>query len=434
MKLISPKPLLSNLFTAIRNGDIFANSSLDLPLARTKTLDPRITFTRASTGTYVGSDGLIKSATTNEPRFDHNPTTGESLGLLVEEARTNLLTYSELFNASPWAPGSLSVASTTETTSPAGNNTAVRFIENTVATQFHFINYAITKTASAIQYTVSTYAKDGGRELIFSAANGATGAVARFNLATGAITAPATGYGGGFTAQGSTITSAGNGWYRCSMTFTTDATTGITIQYALYNTALATNVYTGDGASGIYIWGAQLEAGAFATSYIPTTTATVTRAADVASITGSNFSSFYNQTEGTVFIDVNSAPIATVIQTAYDINDGTTNERIFTRRLAAGTIGTAITDNNTVQANIGGFAIAASARYRSSFAYKLNDFSGSVNGATNDTASSGTLPTVTAMNIGATQAGASQTNGTIRRLTYWPTRLANTTLQQITQP
>jgi hypothetical protein len=151
----------------------------------------------------------------------------------------------------------------------------------------------------------------------------------------------------------------------------------------------------------------------------------------VASITGSNFN-FYNQTEGTVFVDINSAPIATAIQVAYDINDGTTSERIFTRRLAAGTIGTAITDNSTLQANIGGFAIAASARYRSSLAYKLNDFSGSVNGATNDTASLGTLPTVTAMNIGATQAGASQTNGTIRRLIYWPTRLANTTLRQIT--
>jgi hypothetical protein len=178
----------------------------------------------------------------------------------------------------------------------------------------------------------------------------------------------------------------------------------------------------------------QLELGALASSPILTSTATATRAADVGSITGANFSSFYNQTEGTVFVDVNSASVATVIQTAYDINDGTTNERIFTRRLAAGTIGAAITDGNVVQANIGGFAIAASARYRSSLAYKLNDFSGSVNGATNATASSGTLPTVTAMNIGATQAGASQTNGTIRRLTYWPTRLANTTLRQITQP
>ena len=258
--------------------------SLDLRFADNKSLVDAVTgaslvtFTRASSGTFVDSAGVLQTAAIDVPRFDHNPTTGESLGLLVEEQRTNLLTYSELFNASPWAPGSLSVTPTTETTSPAGNSTAARFIEDTVAAQFHFINYPLTKAASAIQYTVCAYAKDRGRELIFSAANGTTGAVARFNLATGVITAPATGYGGGFTAQGSTITSAGNGWYRCSMTFTTDATTGLIIQYALYNTALATNVYTGDGASGIYIWGAQLEAGAFPTSYIPTLPTFVSRA------------------------------------------------------------------------------------------------------------------------------------------------------------
>ena len=83
MKVISPKRLMESVFPTVRNGGIFNTSSLDLQFARTKTLDPRITFTRASSGTYVGSDGLIKTATTNEARFDHNPATGESLGLLV---------------------------------------------------------------------------------------------------------------------------------------------------------------------------------------------------------------------------------------------------------------------------------------------------------------------------------------------------------------
>jgi hypothetical protein len=83
MKIIAPKRLMESVFPTVRNGGIFNTSSLDLQFARTKTLDPRITFTRASSGTFVGSDGLIKTATTNEPRFDHNPTTGESLGLLV---------------------------------------------------------------------------------------------------------------------------------------------------------------------------------------------------------------------------------------------------------------------------------------------------------------------------------------------------------------
>jgi len=318
---------------------VFASAPLDLRFALQKTLDPRVTFTRASSATFVDSSGVLRSATTNEPRFDHNPTTGESFGLLVEEARTNLLLNSA-----------------------------------TLSTQ--------SVTVAAAANTLSFYG-------------------------TGTVTLT------GVSTAGPLVGTGANN--RVSLTFTpTAGSLTLTVSGSVTN--------------------AQLEAGSFATSYIPTTSATVTRAADVASITGANFSSFYNQTEGTVFVDINSAPVATVIQTAYDINDGTTNERIFTRRLAAGTIGAAITDGNVVQANIGGFAIAASARYRSSLAYKLNDFSGSVNGATNATASSGTLPTVTAMNIGATQAGASQANGTIRRLAYWPTRLANTTLQQITQP
>ena len=81
--------------------------TLNLDFANTKTLDPRVTFTRASTGTFVGSNGLIQTAASNIPRFDHNPTTGESLGLLVEEARTNSLTNNTMVGAVAGTPGTL---------------------------------------------------------------------------------------------------------------------------------------------------------------------------------------------------------------------------------------------------------------------------------------------------------------------------------------
>ena len=79
-----------------------ARPSLDLDFANTRCLDPRITFSRASTATFVGADGLIQTAATNVARFDHDPVTRESLGLLVEEARTNLITYSEQLNNTGW--------------------------------------------------------------------------------------------------------------------------------------------------------------------------------------------------------------------------------------------------------------------------------------------------------------------------------------------
>ena len=90
--------------------------SLDLPFADRKSLVDRIsgnnliTFTRSTTGTYVGSDGLIKTASVNEARFDHNPATGEILGLLVEEARTNVLQYSQDFTNAYWTKTNSSVA------------------------------------------------------------------------------------------------------------------------------------------------------------------------------------------------------------------------------------------------------------------------------------------------------------------------------------
>jgi hypothetical protein len=342
--------------------------------------------------------------------------TGSNFGT----TRTNLLTYSELFNASPWAPGSLSVASTTATTSPAGINTAIRFIENTVAAQFHFINYPLTKAASAIQYTVSGYGKAGERELILSAANGVTGSVARFNLATGVITAVATGYGGGFTAQGSTITPVGNGWYRFSMTFTTDTTTGLTIQFALYNTALATNVYTGDGTSGIYLWGAQLETGSAATPYIPTTTAAV-----------SVFeSSWYNQTEGTVFADVSVLSTSRVNQ-VISFNDGTLNNRFEFRPV--GNVDTMRTDcvvsGVTKYSNVA-FALTGQRRI-GALAIKANDFR-MQSGATGVSPASDAVPTVDRLYLNYATFANGEINGTIKRLTYWPVRLANTVLQQIT--
>jgi hypothetical protein len=116
--------------------------TLDLDFANSKTLDPRITFTRASGGSYTGADGLIKFAGVNEARFDHDQNTGESLGLLVEESRTNLVTYSEQFNDASWNKNGLSITTNTSaTTAPDGSTNAEKITESLdVSTIFHIIN------------------------------------------------------------------------------------------------------------------------------------------------------------------------------------------------------------------------------------------------------------------------------------------------------
>ena len=238
--------------------------ALDLNFARQKRLDSRVTFTRASTGTYVGSDGLIKTAADNEARFDHDPETGESLGLLVEEARTNIQKYSTDF-ATQWTF--------------AGTGTGVLYPNVALAPDNTF-------TASKLAAENTRYLKGSDNGL-----NLASG-YARFDLATGSFIESI----GDVTSYG--IVAVGNGWYRvhmatggyCASVYAKAAELS-QIGIQLFGNGFL--IYSKDGAAsnttnGILIWGAQMEAGAFPTSYIPTTSSTVTRSADVASLTNSS--------------------------------------------------------------------------------------------------------------------------------------------------
>jgi hypothetical protein len=206
------------------------------------------------------------------------------------------------------------------------------------------------------------------------------------------------------------------------------------------HTGLRANIYlntfgnTSDTYGTHHIWGAQLEAGAFATSYIPTTSATVTRAADVASITGSNFSSWYNQTEGTVFV-TSSLTGSSTVRDLVNISDGTSANTIAIRWAAASQAQFSITVASVNQVNIAPAGYSTLNQfYNRAIGYKLNDFAQSINTVLVGTDTAGTLPTASRLSIGAVADGTTAFTGTIKRLTYWPTRLANTTLQQITQP
>jgi len=406
--------------------------SLDLRFAENKSLTDAttgaslVTFTRASTGTFVGSDGVLRSATTNEARFDHNPTTGESLGLLVEEARTNLLLRSEEFDNASW-PNLNTTESSNVAVAPNGTLTADKLIENSGA-GFKSIDQVLA--ISALTYTFSVYVKAVERSIVqLLWSGGASTNFANFNLATGTVTA------GTYTSA--TITPAGSDWFRLSITSVLAAGTFSGI-ISLQTSASATRAasYTGNGTSGIYLWGAQLEAGASPTSYIPTTTATATRAADVASITGSAFSSWYRQDEGTVFASVLVPTVApsTALQTIYAISDGSTDNRISAYKRAnadtsarldvtAATVGSALINAGTF--GLSNVIVSA---------VRVNDFAVSLNGLAPVADTSGNVPSVNQINLGTYIGATSSLNGTIKRLTYWPVRLANPTLQAITQP
>lgn len=374
----------------------FGGASLILDFTNGGALDSRITFTRASTGTYYDSTGVLQSDAINDPRFDYNPTTLAPLGLLIEEQRTNLLLHSEQFNNAGWIKfGTTSVAADT-TTSPNGGVNADRVTFGASSGMYQAVASTPTTT-----YAISIWIRADSAQSVSLISNTDLSEV---------------------TTLAVSVTTS---WQRVTLQKTT--TTGTTV-----NLQLTT---AGSGAT-VYLWGAQLEAGAFATSYIPTTTAAATRAADVASITGTNFSSWYNVNQGTMYASIGSAPVNNLAQFAWELNDnlGGGLGRIFTRRAASSVVAMAVISGGVTQLDIfNPTVVPASATYKVACAFQTNNFALSLNGATVVTSSSGTsISTISALFIGQNNASTQSVNGYIRFIAYYPRRLSNAELQSIT--
>ena len=235
----------------------------------------------STASTYVPTTNLPSGA----PRFDHDPVTGESLGLLIEESRTNLLTYSERFDQ--WNPTNIAVA-TNATTAPDGASTAAK-LSSTTGTWASFCQQNFAGSGTRV---LSVFAKAAESSWIAAGGIGSGGELAWFNLSTGLPGAKDP------NVLSSSMEAFPDGWYRCSLVCDFQSYGGVVPVSGDNSINIAP---VGDG---IFIWGAQLEAGSFPTSYIPTTSSTVTRAADAASITGTNFSSWYNSTAGDAFMQM----------------------------------------------------------------------------------------------------------------------------------
>lgn len=366
------------------------------------------------------------------PRFDYDPVTLAPRGLLIEEQRTNLLLRSEEFTNAAWNQTLCTVAGNAAT-SPAGTTTAGKLIPNNSASLASaYISQAISKTASATTYTASFFAKAAGFNrliiLVNDTATSANRAQVTISLVDGSIATAAAAFGT-FTAASASVQSCGNGFYRALLTFTSSTETSITAR-AYASDSVAT---TGDGTNGIFAWGAQLEAGAFATSYIPTVASQVTRTADVATMTGANFSQWYNQSEGTFVVQAMQPAATGYNARALSANNGTVGESIQLSITSAGTQGYAEVrdDSVAVMASVNGTVSVGSA-FKIALGYKLNDCAVSTNGAAVTSDTSVTLPTVDRLSIGTHAGGVSPLNGHIRSLTYYNTRQPNAQLQALT--
>lgn len=506
--------------------------SLNLQFSTDKTLTarkgPTPTFVRASTGTYFGSDGYLKSAANNVARFDHDtsyvgsklelviingidtssgavpseiisftsldsngfPYFSSSLfevsyngsyweilwiggsglfaatsvqlsgtytliegdavsvsatlslackGLLIEESSANFATYSQLLTNVSW----VTIATTASAVGIGPTaETAFEMTETSATAQHNITNTGGLTTAQAasftsgLSYTFSVFAKKSAGSIDWIQMTGtgpAFGAFqhANFNIGTGVV-----GYYTG-TPVGSPpkIESVGNGWYRCSLTVVATATAiGNAIGVVLTNntdTVVRAPSYIGSTANKVLLTMAQVEQKAFPTSYIPTTTGTAPRSADLCSITSSAFTSFYNQPAGTMIVDGHNSMSSDLNNIRWTSCSPITGGRAF--EIEGGSTLLRFVEPTSPLSEV---TISSSFSLPSKFglACSLNDFQGVSKGILGGVDTTATMTSPTTLNIGNLDASSSFINGCISSIQYYKKRLPNAKLIMATNP
>ena len=418
--------------------------SLNLNFARSKTLDPRITFSRSQTGnevTFVDESGIIRYVSADEPRFDHDPETNECMGLLIEQSSTNLCFYGttiQNFTARNSATLTANAA-----TAPDGTTTATRLQSSGSGTGYYDDGTGKTYT-SGKTYTFSCFFKANGTDeaviLLYdgsggkwTGSDGTSNVVGKFDLTNGTTIDQDTG-GGSATRNpsgGAKIESYPNDWYRCSITETCTTT------HTQIHQLIRSVVNNGD----IYAWGYQIEENSYASSLIITTTnATVSRGNDNYKIDGTNFSDFYNPSESSIYVRFNIKGLFGTggFNRLYEISDGTSNNKtatllqgdninIYELFLIAGTNN--LNFNNS-SITFGDFYQVV-AGFGTSYQRYAYNASGNLDSNTDTSIGISTF-SPTQLNIGSEASSSNrQLNGYLSQLVYYPTKLTDDQLQNL---
>lgn len=365
--------------------------TLNLDFVKNQYLDPRISYTAANSGiaTYRDNQGLLKTAPSNNfSRFDYNGT-GVCNGFSIEQASTNLLTYSRDLTNAAWVKGATATVALDQVGLDGSANSASSLTAGAVAATNTVLQ---TPGLGSAQRTYSPWIKR------------ITG--------TGAIS---------ITVDGSTFTDvtssvpADGAWHRVSLTATAVPVPGIKLSTSGDKIAVDVN---------------QLEALPFYTSPIITAASTVTRNADVPTIATSAFG--FNPNAGTLLVNF-MIPSTGAVRTAATISDGTFNNVIILQAMDP--------NHPTLSVNVGGVsqvvfnafpALSVNTLYKWSAAYQLNNYASLINNGTLFTDTSATVPVVTKINFGSNHVGGDSLNGYLQQVKYWPQRLSDSQLQQLT--
>lgn len=393
-------------------------------------LDSQITFTRASTGTYFDSAGVLQTAAINAPRFDYDPSTLAAQGLLIEEARTNSIRNNTMVGAVAGTPGT---PPTNWTGTNVANGISREIVAIGVENGINYIDIRFFGTASATgNHAITT---ETSTQIAAVSGQSWTGSAYVRLIAGSLANLVVTNRVNGRDAAGVLLESVG------SVTLT-PTSAALRTQRAISTGTLANalSVFVTQQVVCAYNSGAvvditlriglpQLELGAFATSAIPTTTAAATRAQDFASV--NTLTPWYNATQGTLYASY--SPSATgLICGAAALSDGTQLNRMIIRAMTVAnqTLSLAV-DVNVSQWALS-FTGATTATTKSVLGYKPNDIAFTRNGASALTDAAATIPVVNRLVLGGDGDGSFALNGYLQSVIYYPSRLSNAQLRALT--
>jgi len=374
-------------------------------------------FARGSIATYVGKDGLIKSAASDVPRIDFSDSTNGAL--LLEPQSTNLLTYSEDFSQSAWGFFNGTIVVSNQITSPDGSSLADRIecgINGNLTPIFDYINIT-----NGEYYTFSVFAKKGEIDKFSISGQEDLLANASFNLTTGNIIST---NGSGYV--NSTIEEFSNGWYRCSVTALASGTrSGRFILYA----GISGDVP--DLGDGIYYFAAQQEQGSYATSYIPSLSGSATtRLADVCNNSGS--AQDFNSEGGVLYAEI-AALANDLTRRIITITDSTLNSIVKLEYKNTSNQIEAVLYNGNTECLILHTLSDETEFNKIAFKYKQDDFSLFVNGIKVGTDTSGAVFTPNTLNnLSFYQGNSNNLYGKVKDLQVFTEALTDEQLAALT--
>jgi len=385
-------------------------------------------FSRNTIATRINSQGLIETVASGVSRLNYPLIDGVVNGCpshLLEPQRLQKIQYSEAFDNAYWSKSNTNVVS--GQLSPKGDTSAFKLL-NSAVTSTHYLKKEPISVASGVDYTFSILAKKGENDFITVMLQGTgwlgSSKQVSFNLANGTFDYADT----GLTYKSTLLSS---GFYRIEVTNET-ASTSVNLRVYTSATVNNTSSYLGDGSSGVYIWGAQLEQGSYATSYIPNygTSAGITRVAETAN--GAGNASTFNSSEGVLMVEI-SALADELTSRTISVNSGSSN-RVFVQFRASGTeVLSGVVVGGSVQGSTMPFSISQTSNIKLAIKYKLNDFSFWVNGFEVGTSTGNVFTGGTLNDLSFDSGdGAEDFYGNVKQIQYFDSALNDSELETLT--